>query len=144
MTKPELGTKRNCPKCASRFYDLKKNPAECPICGHGFDPEAPVKKRGKRKTVKMHADDVKTKVIAAQAAGKKNLEDGDEDDIELPEFEDLGIIEDIDDLDDMNEVDVVKKNSNDDEDADDKSFIDDSELLAEVEIDEDEEDDDRR
>ena len=33
MAKPELGTKRVCVTCATRFYDLTKIPAVCPNCG---------------------------------------------------------------------------------------------------------------
>lgn len=29
----ERGTKRTCPNCASRFYDLARTPAVCPKCG---------------------------------------------------------------------------------------------------------------
>ena len=33
MAKPELGTKRVCVACGTRFYDLTKSPAVCPKCG---------------------------------------------------------------------------------------------------------------
>ena len=33
MAKPELGTKRVCVACSTRFYDLTKAPAVCPKCG---------------------------------------------------------------------------------------------------------------
>ena len=36
MVKAELGTKRTCPSCATRFYDLLKNPIVCPKCGANF------------------------------------------------------------------------------------------------------------
>ena len=36
MVKPELGTKRTCPNCASRFYDLLKDPITCPKCATSF------------------------------------------------------------------------------------------------------------
>ncbi len=36
MVKAELGTKRTCPSCATRFYDLLKNPIVCPKCGVTF------------------------------------------------------------------------------------------------------------
>ena len=36
MVKPELGTKRTCPSCAARFYDLMKNPIVCPKCQVSF------------------------------------------------------------------------------------------------------------
>jgi uncharacterized protein (TIGR02300 family) len=36
VVKAELGTKRTCPSCAARFYDLLKNPIVCPKCGTAF------------------------------------------------------------------------------------------------------------
>ena len=36
MVKPELGTKRTCPSCGARFYDLLKNPIVCPKCAVSF------------------------------------------------------------------------------------------------------------
>lgn len=33
MPKEEWGTKRLCPNCASRFYDLNHDPMTCPVCG---------------------------------------------------------------------------------------------------------------
>ena len=39
-TKAARGTKRTCQntECGSRFYDLKREPAECPICGTAYVP----------------------------------------------------------------------------------------------------------
>jgi uncharacterized protein (TIGR02300 family) len=36
VVKAELGTKRTCPSCATRFYDLLKSPIVCPKCGVSF------------------------------------------------------------------------------------------------------------
>ena len=33
MAKPELGTKRLCASCGTKFYDLNKDPIHCPKCG---------------------------------------------------------------------------------------------------------------
>jgi uncharacterized protein (TIGR02300 family) len=33
MVKPELGNKRICVACSTRFYDLTRSPAVCPKCG---------------------------------------------------------------------------------------------------------------
>jgi uncharacterized protein (TIGR02300 family) len=33
VAKPELGTKRLCPHCGAKFYDLSKTPIVCPKCG---------------------------------------------------------------------------------------------------------------
>ena len=40
MPKADLGEKRVCPECGSKFYDLAKRPAVCPMCQHSYDPEA--------------------------------------------------------------------------------------------------------
>ena len=46
MVKPEWGTKRTCPKCATRFYDLgKDNPVHCIECGTDFVPEPVLKSK---------------------------------------------------------------------------------------------------
>ena len=36
MVNAELGTKRTCPNCAARFYDLLKEPITCPKCDTSF------------------------------------------------------------------------------------------------------------
>lgn len=36
MAKPELGTKRLCPNCGTKYYDLDRNPIVCPKCGTPF------------------------------------------------------------------------------------------------------------
>ncbi|MFD2172606.1 TIGR02300 family protein [Rhodobacter lacus] len=40
MPKEEWGVKRLCPHCASRFYDLTKDPMTCPVCGNSFTLES--------------------------------------------------------------------------------------------------------
>ena len=46
MIKPEWGTKRSCPKCATRFYDLgKDDPVTCIECGSTWNPEPILKSK---------------------------------------------------------------------------------------------------
>jgi uncharacterized protein (TIGR02300 family) len=46
MVKPEWGTKRTCPKCATRFYDLgKDDPVHCLECGNEWSPEPVLKSK---------------------------------------------------------------------------------------------------
>src|SRR4051812_9141608 len=46
MVKPEWGTKRTCPKCGTRFYDLgKEDPVTCINCGIAWDPEPVLKSK---------------------------------------------------------------------------------------------------
>ena len=40
MPKEEWGTKRQCPHCATRFYDLMNDPMTCPECGNVFTAES--------------------------------------------------------------------------------------------------------
>ncbi|MDP9196633.1 MAG: TIGR02300 family protein [Pseudomonadota bacterium] len=51
MTRPEWGTKRICPDCATRYYDLNKKPPRCPKCGTAFDPEALLRSRRGRSSL---------------------------------------------------------------------------------------------
>ena len=44
MVKPEWGTKRTCPKCSTRFYDLGvEEPVHCISCGTEWMPEPVLK-----------------------------------------------------------------------------------------------------
>jgi uncharacterized protein (TIGR02300 family) len=46
MVKPEWGTKRTCPKCSTRFYDLGNNePVHCIECGTEWIPEPVLKSK---------------------------------------------------------------------------------------------------
>ncbi|MGJ0508259.1 MAG: TIGR02300 family protein [Methylocystis sp.] len=36
MAKPQLGAKRQCQSCATKFYDLNREPIVCPKCGTIF------------------------------------------------------------------------------------------------------------
>src|SRR3954451_4993932 len=48
VAKPEWGTKRICPSCGTRYYDLMRDPVVCPKCSTPFDPEAFLKARRAR------------------------------------------------------------------------------------------------
>ena len=46
MVKPEWGTKRTCPKCGTRFYDLgKDDPIHCINCGVAWQAEPVLKSK---------------------------------------------------------------------------------------------------
>lgn len=46
MVKPEWGTKRTCPKCGVRFYDLgQEDPVTCIECGNEWTPEPVLKSK---------------------------------------------------------------------------------------------------
>src|SRR5271170_8135096 len=48
VAKPDWGSKRICPSCGARYYDLSRKPVICPKCTTPFDPEAFLKSRRSR------------------------------------------------------------------------------------------------
>jgi uncharacterized protein (TIGR02300 family) len=73
LIKPELGTKRVCPSCAARFYDLQKRPIECPKCSFTFEPELLLKQRRTR------IPEEAKPAPAAKVEDEEELESSDED-----------------------------------------------------------------
>ena len=45
MTRPELGTKRQCQSCGAKYYDLNKDPITCPKCNAVFVVETVTRRR---------------------------------------------------------------------------------------------------
>jgi uncharacterized protein (TIGR02300 family) len=48
MSKPAWGTKRVCPSCGARFYDLSRTPITCPVCQAVYQVMPPPSRRGER------------------------------------------------------------------------------------------------
>jgi uncharacterized protein (TIGR02300 family) len=117
VVKAELGTKRTCPSCAARFYDLLKEPIVCPKCGANFiappilpskgdmPAMAPPPKPRETETEDLEATDVELvsledaeapDVADDETAGIEDVDlgeeadDGDEDDTFLVEEEEEG------------------------------------------------------
>lgn len=114
MAKPEWGTKRICPSCGTRYYDLMREQVICPKCSTPFDPEAFLKARRSRPalpaerelepagTEELETDLETEEVDEAEEEDEEGvaLEDGEEEDEELIEdASELG-----EDEDDMAEV----------------------------------------
>jgi uncharacterized protein (TIGR02300 family) len=96
MVKAEWGTKRTCPKCGIRFYDLgKEDPVVCIDCGNQWTPEPvlkskqpiPFEEAAKEEEVEKQDSDL----------ADPDLEDIDEDDdspdndVDLGGDDDLGV-----------------------------------------------------
>ncbi|MEM8752914.1 MAG: TIGR02300 family protein [Pseudomonadota bacterium] len=112
MPKDEWGVKRLCAACGARFYDLQRDPVDCPKCGATYAP--------------AEATATKGKVTKATAAAKVAAAD-DEDE------EELEVVEEVDD--DEDDADEVVIDADDDDDDDD-------EAEATVLLDEDDDSDD--
>jgi uncharacterized protein (TIGR02300 family) len=111
VAKPEWGTKRICPSCGTRYYDLLRDPVVCPKCSTPYDPEAFLKSRRARPPAV--ADKEITPVGAEEVEGELEVEESEvaeEEAVPLQETEeeDEEILEDASDLgedeDDMAEV----------------------------------------
>jgi len=80
MAKAKLGTKRTCTSCGLRYYDLNKTPIICPSCNAEFDPEALLKTRKSRQTVKASNDEEgKAADVAASVLDHKTDETSSSD-----------------------------------------------------------------
>ena len=95
MVKAEWGTKRTCPKCGTRFYDLgQDDPATCIECGVSWEPEPVLKSKQP-----MPFDAPKKEVAEPEKADSDLADDDldiDEDAEENPDDEvDLGGDDDI-------------------------------------------------
>jgi uncharacterized protein (TIGR02300 family) len=109
VAKPEWGSKRICPSCGARYYDLLREPVICPKCATPFDAEAFLKSRRSRPAPPVEkelepvgADEIDAEVETeeAEAAEEEPLEEAEEEDEELLEdASELG-----EDEDDMAEV----------------------------------------
>ncbi len=113
MAKPEWGTKRICPSCGTRYYDLMHRPVICPKCATPFDPEAFLKSRRTRPVAPVEkelepvgAEELETETETEEEADATveeealPLEEAEEEDEELLEdASELG-----EDDDDMAEV----------------------------------------
>ena len=102
MAKPELGTKRLCPHCGAKFYDLSKSPIVCPKCGSVVEilvasprgrpdagaraPLAPVAAQEVEVPETPDAEFVSLEEADAESAGGKvavTSEDGEDEDVEI-------------------------------------------------------------
>ncbi len=128
VAKPELGTKRLCPSCGAKYYDLNREPVTCPKCGAVFEA-------------------VMTSRAAKAAKVEEKPEEEEEEDAAAPEIVTLEEADaeaegsDDEDVPDIDDTDVDLEE--DDDDSSDDVFIDDEDEDDEavpgirVEIDED-------
>ena len=95
MIKAEWGTKRTCPKCATRFYDLTKDdPVTCIACGTAWEPEPVLKSKQPLpfeavKTTKETA--TANEDLADQDLDIEEEEPNADDDVDLGGDDDLGV-----------------------------------------------------
>jgi len=127
LSKPELGTKRDCPSCGAKFYDLNRNPVVCPKCKHEFVPDSgakakrakPVEKPKEKPAPSRPAvvdDDGETVSLDAmrdEELAADDIEDVDIEDIDDDDADDAFLPTEEDEDDDVSGI--IRKGGGDDE-----------------------------
>ena len=78
VSKTQLGTKRVCPSCGARFYDLAHRPIACPKCKFNFEPDQIVrarKPRAEAREAQRPVDDPELEEV--EGDGEEDGEDND-------------------------------------------------------------------
>ncbi len=97
MVKPEWGTKRTCPKCGTRFYDLgKDDPVTCIECGAAWQHDPVLKSK---QPLPFDAPKVEDPVKADSDLADADLdldvdvegEPSPDDDVDLGGDDDIGV-----------------------------------------------------
>ena len=97
MVKAEWGTKRACPKCNTRFYDLgNEEPVTCINCGHAWIPE-PILKSKQTMPFEAAKPEAEAGADGAATVVDDDLDIDAEDDAEAPDVDlgdddDLGVV----------------------------------------------------
>ena len=123
MSKPARGSKRVCPSCGARFYDLSRTPIVCPVCQSVYQVTPPTPSRRERaappaEIKKVEEPEVDTPVLGG--AEVISLEEVEEAGAEVP-------IEDDEEIVDLGE-DAVEVPAADDDNA----FLEEEEGEADV------------
>jgi len=92
VVKAELGTKRSCPSCATRFYDLMKSPITCPKCGATFMAEVILPSKGES----PQAAPKPRPVIEPEVEAVPDVELVSLEEAEAPAEDETAAIEDVD------------------------------------------------
>ncbi len=105
MAKPDLGSKRQCQNCGTKFFDLNKDPILCPKCGTVF--------------------------LATAASRSSRAAPVDDEEVEADSGAEVVALEDADAIDDGKVVPVVAEDADDVEDDtaadDDDTFLEEEE-----------------
>ena len=88
MAKPELGAKRQCQNCGTKFFDLSRDPIVCPKCGTVFQA-LPVARAARAAPVVRDEVDPEAEAQGAELVSLEDAEPGEkveavtEEDIEV-------------------------------------------------------------
>ena len=123
MAKPELGAKRQCQNCGSKFFDLNRDPIICPKCGTVFQA-LPATRVARAAPAARDDGDIEPETVnGAEIVSLEDAEAGEkveavaEDDIEIEDVpaDDTFLEEEEEEDDDV--ADLIDGDIEDDEEA---------------------------
>jgi uncharacterized protein (TIGR02300 family) len=109
LVKPELGTKRSCPSCQTRFYDLGKEEIVCPNCGVTFVPEQLLPSKADHQTTKARVVAEPEPVPEPEVEVEKAEDTVDTGDDDIADVED--VVEDTELADDDEFLEEVEEDA---------------------------------
>jgi len=123
MSKPARGTKRVCPSCGARFYDLGRSPITCPACQVVYRMTPPTSRRSAPaapvETPKPAAEDSDQPAMGgAEVISLDEAEEAEEAAVDDEEIVDLGDDEDIPAGDDDDDTFLEEEEGGDDDVSD--------------------------
>jgi uncharacterized protein (TIGR02300 family) len=118
VTKAELGTKRVCPNCGARYYDLNRSPILCPRCGTQFELAA-VTARARPAPVKAPVAEVEDAEPEKEAVETVSLEEADDEAAETGAVAVEGAEEEEDEIEAAEDDTFLADEDDDDEDVED-------------------------
>jgi uncharacterized protein (TIGR02300 family) len=120
MVSAELGTKRTCPNCAARFYDLLRDPIMCPKCGTSFVSAAILPSKTDYPGV--------APVAVAKPRETEEQDDAETGDVELVSLEDVEEDgKDDDETAGIEDVDLGEEGGDDNAEEDDTFLVEEEE-----------------
>ncbi|MDR3372792.1 MAG: TIGR02300 family protein [Ancalomicrobiaceae bacterium] len=93
MAKPELGIKRLCPSCSTKYYDLNRDPIICPKCGTPFTVAAMAMRAKVAPVAEEEEEEVEAPPVDFVSLEEADAEESGETEvpgIEDEEIEDIG------------------------------------------------------
>jgi len=111
VAKPELGGKRQCQNCGTKFFDLNRDPILCPKCGATFVP--PVLARAAARPAAADDDEQETPETGAELVPLEDADASDDkaaavvdDDVDLgdDDADDTFLEEEEEDNDDVSDL----------------------------------------
>jgi uncharacterized protein (TIGR02300 family) len=88
VAKPELGAKRQCQNCGTKFFDLNREPITCPKCGTVFQA-LPVARATRASAATRDSDEAEVESVGPELVSLEDAEAGEK--VEAAAEEDLEV-----------------------------------------------------